>query len=422
MSIDPTPAIEAAGFLTSRLLEFVANQFPSAQEKRGDKRLQEAREMAKQDEALIDPTDLMIVKERIEFTTELRCGLESSKGITKWLQAREYRKSAKNTLRFVRTASDRGKDATLGYRSQSRLRRNPSSLFCNNTLSPDPARAVPELEHVVTTARTLYRCCLSCKNAFPDPKVSAEWEEPAWIEACTRAGVGPEPLEMKPDIFAGMDAGLRDDLKARIAPHVENIYGFNTSQASESIGRNAALAQKLLSGMTFIYRDVKGSDGRPHWPYRHPIIQKAVNITWFRNKDDDGVVYHEYFSPVPSQAIALVLTACLLRFQIECCIDEWSTGTRVDSKWDYARFRLEYTSHIKSLEALREHGMRLGRDLLHQLQCDLLRDARVHAGAPPDRRTDSGRFSFDALDAAYREDLPSYNEHPQIVVQDSSDV
>jgi hypothetical protein len=46
----------------------------------------------------------------------------------------------------------------------------------------------------------------------------------------------------------------------------------------------------------------------PHHPYRHPVLQKAINLTWFRNKDDDGVVFHEYFSPLSVPAIAFILT------------------------------------------------------------------------------------------------------------------
>ncbi|KAI0265118.1 hypothetical protein BC834DRAFT_843747 [Gloeopeniophorella convolvens] len=60
--------------------------------------LDATREMAKQNETFINPTDLMMVKERVETTTELRSGPEDSKGTTKWLQAGEYRKVAENTL------------------------------------------------------------------------------------------------------------------------------------------------------------------------------------------------------------------------------------------------------------------------------------------------------------------------------------
>jgi hypothetical protein len=42
-------------------------------------------------------------------------------------------------------------------------------------------------------------------------------------------------------------------IKPRIAPLVENIYGFNTSHAPESISSNATLAQMLLKDMNFVF-------------------------------------------------------------------------------------------------------------------------------------------------------------------------
>ena len=31
-------------------------------------------------------------------------------------------------------------------------------------------------------------------------------------------------------------------------------------------------------------------------------------MTWFQNKDGDGIVFHEFFTPIPVKAIALALT------------------------------------------------------------------------------------------------------------------
>ena len=55
-------------------------------------------------------------------------------------------------------------------------------------------------------------------------------------------------------------------------------------------------------------------DGSSHHPYRHPMLQKAINLTWFRDKDDDGVVFHEYFSPLSVPAIAFILTVVRVVF------------------------------------------------------------------------------------------------------------
>jgi len=59
------PPLDASGVLTWRLLHFLAGQRPSAQEERGEKRLDNARILAVEYEDVISPSDLEIVKERI---------------------------------------------------------------------------------------------------------------------------------------------------------------------------------------------------------------------------------------------------------------------------------------------------------------------------------------------------------------------
>jgi hypothetical protein len=59
------PPLDASGFLTWKLLHFLASQRPSAQEKRGDGRLDDARNLALENQQLIGPSDLEIVRERI---------------------------------------------------------------------------------------------------------------------------------------------------------------------------------------------------------------------------------------------------------------------------------------------------------------------------------------------------------------------
>jgi hypothetical protein len=49
-------------------------------------------------------------------------------------------------------------------------------------------------------------------------------------------------------------------------------------------------------------------DGRLKRPYRHTSIQESINVIWFKNQDDDGVVFSEHFSPMPSPALALIAT------------------------------------------------------------------------------------------------------------------
>jgi len=62
--------------------------------------------------------------------------------------------------------------------------------------------------------------------------------------------------------------------------------------------------------------------------------------------------------------------------QIECCIGEWTGGTRRDSNWDEERYKTVYFSHISSLNDLRDHGRPQGEDLLAYIQHGLFKNAR----------------------------------------------
>jgi hypothetical protein len=116
------PPLDASGVLAWSLLEFLASKRPSAREELGNRRLDEARKLAFENEHLISPHDLQIAREKLTqcvlplqsiiescsvyvSTTDIKSGLGLNKGVPKFLQAREFCKSAKDTLRFVQVTS-----------------------------------------------------------------------------------------------------------------------------------------------------------------------------------------------------------------------------------------------------------------------------------------------------------------------------
>jgi hypothetical protein len=54
-------------------------------------------------------------------------------------------------------------------------------------------------------------------------------------------------------------------------------------------------------------------DISPLHKYRHPIIQKVINITWFRSEQDAGIVFREYFAPISIELIGLALTVVRIK-------------------------------------------------------------------------------------------------------------
>ncbi|KAH9965684.1 hypothetical protein BGW80DRAFT_747777 [Lactifluus volemus] len=316
-STDPT--LDASGVLTWKLLEFIKDRLPSGLEKRGSRRLDEALRLAREHEYVISTRDMDTARARITRAMDTKEGLELRKGPRRYVQAKEYNKSAKAALQFVKVV-----------------------------LTHDIKRDLTTLQTVSDRAmeNRLGR------GLRTDSPINGDVVDPEDVEdlgACAR------------EISASM--------RHRIAPLVENMYGFNTSQAADSISSNARRAQKLLRDMNFVYETRNDGTRRENGPYRHPIIQRAINISWFRDKNDVGAQHHEHFTPMPERAIALTLTV------IECCIDEWSDGTRRDSTWDSEKFRTVYNSHISSFSDFKAHCNTQNKDPL-EIQRDLIKNAR----------------------------------------------
>ena len=61
----PGPPLDATGVLTWKLLHFLVGQRPSAQEERGDGRLDNACQLARDAQEVISPSDWEIVREMI---------------------------------------------------------------------------------------------------------------------------------------------------------------------------------------------------------------------------------------------------------------------------------------------------------------------------------------------------------------------
>lgn len=123
-------------------------------------------------------------------------------------------------------------------------------------------------------------------------------------------------------------------------------------------------------------------------PYQHEVIQKVINIMWFNKRADEGILYSEFFDPMPVPAIALVLTAVScsatlydflmkLHTQIECSIDEWLTGSKASVTFSASDYKAIYMAHIRSLMDYGQETSR--RDLLGKLQTRLYNYGRyVH--------------------------------------------
>ncbi|KAI6016278.1 hypothetical protein PISMIDRAFT_77965, partial [Pisolithus microcarpus 441] len=187
-----------------------------------------------------------------------------------------------------------------------------------------------------------YRARLCAKAPMPHHAVETALLDASWARARKVTGVNlartPHGLQV-----TSRGSQVHSQLKSKLRPLVEAMFGFHSSQSKSVIKKNWTLAEGLKEGTNFAFKE----DGRRGF-LKAPIIQKIVNTMWFANKHDDGVQFHNHFKPFPYPVLALVLAG------IECCIDEWMTGTRTDILFTIQEYRSTYESHLNCLQAFED--------------------------------------------------------------------
>ena len=173
-------------------------------------------------------------------------GLESKRGLSRYLHARDYRKAAQETLKFVKvftsrtfleirflissqTVADRARDATVTHMSAFP---GPDTVSVQHPEGPHldaiPLQATPQ-------------------NPIPiDPEASGE----------AHFYYSPDPT----DLYVHSDPRatnirrqLGAEMKPKLATLVETLYNFKTGHDHTNTSYNARRAQGLLRHMNFIY-------------------------------------------------------------------------------------------------------------------------------------------------------------------------
>ncbi|KAF7341054.1 hypothetical protein MSAN_02091400 [Mycena sanguinolenta] len=236
-----------------------------------------------------------------------------------------------------------------------------------------------------------YRCDISTMQGFPDSAIENAIVRKAWKAACEEMGEGMILTPMVARLIASRGSQLRGELKTKIRPLIDNMYGFKTGQNKKTIAFNRKLAEDLKEGSAFAFKDMENKSGL----YKHPIFQCAVNAMWFMNQKDEGPRHPELFSPLPIRALALVLTA------VENNIDERLTGIRTDVTFTTNDYHAVYEGHVKSLEQFEAHTMKY--KLMEKILKRLHSVGRFHSGAKALNAPSTSNFSKSVLDAAIKE-------------------
>ncbi|KIK25342.1 hypothetical protein PISMIDRAFT_97028 [Pisolithus microcarpus 441] len=229
-------------------------------------------------------------------------------------------------------------------------------------------------QEFMTTVIGEYCARLCAEAPMPDHIMETNLLDASWVQARKATGVNLARTPQLAKIVTNRGSQVRGQLKTKLRPLVEAIFGFHSSQSKSAIKKNRSIVEGLKGGTNFAFKVLPDEDGRRGF-LKAPLIQKIINTMWFVNKHDDGVRFHNHLKPFPYPALALVLTA------IECCIDEWMTGTRTDIPFTIQEYRGAYESHLKCLQAFEEATKTYA--VLPAICMRLYEVGRVHSGAAP---------------------------------------
>ncbi|KAH9951169.1 hypothetical protein B0H21DRAFT_705828 [Amylocystis lapponica] len=247
-------------------------------------------------------------------------------------------------------------------------------------------------QEVLGIAVAIFRCLICTQAPFPDTTaIEIDMAKRAWREACEKTSLNVMLTPTLLKMITRRTSHVRGELKGKTRALVQSFYGFRSGQNKRIIARNHQLAEDLKEDYLFVYEDFKKRTGL----YKTDILSMIIGDMWFSNKQDEGVLYHEYFNPMPKATMALIFAA------IECSIDEWATGIKEDVKFTTTAYKDVFNAHLQCLDAFDEHTRAHG--ILGQLCAKLHTDARFHAGAETVSKLALPALGREAFDAAIRE-------------------
>ncbi|KAG1755303.1 hypothetical protein EDD22DRAFT_957396 [Suillus occidentalis] len=229
------------------------------------------------------------------------------------------------------------------------------------------------VQQLIKFAIADFRVHLASQYAYPDRMMQVSWAKEAWSNACTsheiEIGFNGEIIQM----ITRCTSHLTSEVKAKLRPLVESLYGFDCSTRESVKSRNRRLVRELKEKFGLCYRDI--GDKNRNVPrsglYKTRLNQKGANLLWYQNKRDEGIMFENQFTPFPIPALALLYTAA------ECCIDEWTDGERSDINFASSEYKEVYDKHLTNLRKFdtqtKAHG------ILDSILKDINNNGRTHA-------------------------------------------
>ncbi|KAJ7821860.1 hypothetical protein B0H14DRAFT_3875746 [Mycena olivaceomarginata] len=228
----------------------------------------------------------------------------------------------------------------------------------------------------------LFRCYASARDLFPGTAQEVVFAKRAWDGACEEFGERLPLSSAVMKLITNRGPHMRGELKTKVRPMAELLYGFKSGNNKKTILFNCQLAEDLKEGALFAFKDVKLKKGL----FKAPILQRSANAM---------PSHPEFLNPFPYQAVAALSTV------VENTIDEYLTGVPIDIPFTVNDYRSVYATHLKSLKDFEAHTAKYG--LLEKILTRMHNIGRFHSGAQPIAVVPTAVLSKEVLDAALKE-------------------
>ncbi|KZT21733.1 hypothetical protein NEOLEDRAFT_1072839 [Neolentinus lepideus HHB14362 ss-1] len=222
----------------------------------------------------------------------------------------------------------------------------------------------PMLRSLIMLAQHLYRCKVMTEWPYPNDVEEQGMAMEAWTAACKVKNVHMEFDEDILKLITTRASQVRGELKTKSRPLVAYKFGLHESKGPNGVRELRDKVEALLDGSSYIFKVIARTG-----LYQHPIIQALINEMWFANKNDEGVIHGEYFTPrIPLVTIAMVVTA------IQCSLEEWQTGQKTDIQFTETMYASHFENHLRALEQFERKTKDL--KIMPKIQKKLLKKAR----------------------------------------------
>ncbi|OJT07806.1 hypothetical protein TRAPUB_1289 [Trametes pubescens] len=201
-----------------------------------------------------------------------------------------------------------------------------------------------EARDIMGLAAVIFKGKIMAEYAYPSKLTERVWARTAWFHAAEKLSIELAPTAEALRLVAVYSWNLRGELKRAARGLVQGFYGFKPLVDPPSQLYNRQLAALLSRNRTFTYETINKESEEHEGLYESPLVQMIINLVFFKNATDDGVLLENVYQPFPLKGLALVLTA------IQCAIDEWHSGVHSSVTFSENNYSSVYTKHIRELE------------------------------------------------------------------------